>query len=418
MQTVVSVPAKIDNQTVPSNSTTLFQAGELRNAAFESIRALSILWVLIFHVFGEQQGYQLSAMNDTLWHRLLMSGSAGVYVFFGLSGYLLFWPFVCQYLDKGKAVDLTRYALNRVVRILPLYWFAVTVLLLKQPGHGTFDQWWRFLTFSENFSKATVLTVDGPMWSLVVELHFYILLPLLSYAILKVADKAKHPLFVAALGLLLMGAASHHIWYQDPLRESTTGLLRVSLICNFWHFVPGMLVALIRRGFETQDAASALGPPAWCLQRGPLRAPAISRYSWKTIFTRIFTNGPLLFYTSIMAIAAHVVYPTPVTVISLATFLLISSCALPTANGKAAPQFLTWRPLTLIGMWSYSLYLWHYPVLNWLRLHGMSHHGFLANFAATLLLGLIVSFFSYSLIERPFLKLRRQWSANSAVITQ
>ena len=114
--------------------------------------------------------------------------------FFALSGYLLFWPFVRRDYGSGGAIDLRRYALDRALRILPLYYFAVALLLVVNEGGGNLTQWWRFATGTPSFFKDTVGTVDGPMWSLMVELQFYALLPLLAWAIFKSAATRAAPL--------------------------------------------------------------------------------------------------------------------------------------------------------------------------------------------------------------------------------
>src|SRR5581483_8489917 len=117
----------------------------------------------------------------TWWHRTLLGGGFGVFLFFALSGYLLYLPFARSTFGGSRPVDLRRYARNRVVRILPLY-YVVAVSYLIASG-APIRQWAAFLTFTENFSRSTLGQVDGPMWSLVVELLFYALLPLIAMAV-------------------------------------------------------------------------------------------------------------------------------------------------------------------------------------------------------------------------------------------
>jgi peptidoglycan/LPS O-acetylase OafA/YrhL len=142
------------------------QAGEPRSARIESLRALAALAVLEVHVWlaSHTLGGPLSVAD-----RLAVGGVFGVNLFFVLTGYLLYLPFA----QAAGSVDLRRYALNRALRVLPLYYVVLAVLLVLQHGGGTLGQWARFATFTQNFSQATVNTVDAPMWSLAVELEFY-----------------------------------------------------------------------------------------------------------------------------------------------------------------------------------------------------------------------------------------------------
>src|SRR5919107_1849518 len=101
--------------------TDVVQAGEVRLARIESVRALAALAVLFGHLWVFVNAGHPLRLLDTFWHRMIFSGGFGVFVFFALSGYLLFWPFVRALFGDGGPISMRRYALNRAVRILPLY---------------------------------------------------------------------------------------------------------------------------------------------------------------------------------------------------------------------------------------------------------------------------------------------------------
>src|SRR5919198_1129428 len=107
----------------------------------------------------------------------------------------------------GGRVDLRRYAINRLLRTLPLYYAVVVVLLVVQEGGGTLGQWWRFATLTENLFRSTALTVDGPIWSLIVELHFYALLPFVAVVLARVARGSRRSAALLLLAAGLAGAA-------------------------------------------------------------------------------------------------------------------------------------------------------------------------------------------------------------------
>jgi peptidoglycan/LPS O-acetylase OafA/YrhL len=363
------------------------QAGEVRSARIESLRAIAALGVLLGHEFVVAKGLRL----DNYLDRILMGGGFGVDLFFALTGYLLFWPFAREHLGGGTTVDLKRYALNRVLRILPLYYAVVIFLLIVQEGGGSFGQWWRFLTFSESFSHATLLQVDGVVWSLVVELHFYVLLPFLAWGIGKLArgSVGRAAVVVLVLGGLSFALFAIKVGFGTPRDE----ILAYSFPARFFFFVPGMLVALLRLrpaaesparrpGSPDRAAAASSGcrlPPAdaWLLAAAVLWLVVFWDYEW----------------------ASLAVVPC---------FLMVGATVLPLRPGPLV-RALEWRPLALVGVASYSLYMWHVPILDWLN----EFEALRGSFGAQLLIGtplcLAVAFLSYRVIEAPFLRLRRRW---------
>src|SRR3954468_16576775 len=104
------------------------QAGEQRLARLESLRALAALGVLVGHVWGARHAFGATGTDDLLG-RAIFGGGYGVFVFFALSGYLLFRP-LADAVFNGERVDLRRYAINRLLRTLPLYYVVVIVLLV------------------------------------------------------------------------------------------------------------------------------------------------------------------------------------------------------------------------------------------------------------------------------------------------
>lgn len=362
---------------------TITQAGEVRSARVESLRALAALAVMNGHIFLRARNDAGAPTLDTFPHRILLGGGYGVYLFFALTGYLLFWPFAREAFQGGTPIDLKRYARNRAVRILPLYWTVVVVLLLVQGGGGSFHQWWRFGTFSENFSVRTVGTVDGAMWSLAVEVEFYLLLPLLAWLLARATRNSRVQAAVALIGL---GVASYLVRQHVFAGGGRRLLLEYSLPSTFIYFVPGMLLALLRVEWN---------------ERLPLRlsGPLASSDLWL-----VLAVGAALWqfddYSNQYAIA-------------VASFLAVGACVLPLRHG-ALIRVLDCRPLAALGVASYSLYLWHGPIVFWLAQRSWLPHAYLLLLPIAGCICVAVAFVSYRLIEAPFLRLRRQWSPASA----
>src|SRR5581483_2336906 len=210
------------------------QAGERRSARIESLRAVAALAVLVSHVWLYSHGFAASSY-DSFVHRVIAGGGFGVQLFFALSGFLIFRPFARRDFGEGASIDWRTYVRNRAVRILPLYWCAVVVLLVFTQNGGSLTQWWRFTFFAQSFSAKTAQTVDGPMWSLVVELHFYILLPFLAWALAKVC-RGRRWSAIAVLVVLAVPSVVFRRFDPEPF-----SIWRYSLPGTFYGFVPGMV---------------------------------------------------------------------------------------------------------------------------------------------------------------------------------
>src|SRR3954447_24250005 len=223
-------------RSMPDRDTDVLQAREQRSGRIESLRAAAALAVLGGHALLAGGGYQ-----HELSRTLATAGSLGVFLFFALTGYLLFLPFARRSFGDGRPIDLRRYALNRALRVLPLYYFVLLVFLLVNEHGGTSTQWLRFATFSQSFFSDTVSTVDGPMWSLVVEIQFYALLPALAFAIALLSGGSRG----RATALIVAAASvSAAVWWIKVINAPSADLRwNYSLPATFLSFTPGMLLA-------------------------------------------------------------------------------------------------------------------------------------------------------------------------------
>jgi peptidoglycan/LPS O-acetylase OafA/YrhL len=325
-----------------------------------------------------------SAGDLGLIERVAYGGGYGVFFFFALTGYLLFWPFAKRYFGSGDSIDLRRYAVNRALRILPLYYAVVVVVLLFQEHNPGLGVWARFLTFTETLSPGTAGRIVGPAWSLVVELCFYLLLPLLAYAVARLArgSRARAGAILVALGVASLAVRVVTIYTADPVDP----LWRLNLPATFLFFVPGMLLALVRLSWETHR-------PAW------LRGPPLQGDLWILATIPLWALVVLVSYSLDFLVGA-------------AAFLVVGACVLPLRTGPVT-NALQWRPLAVLGVASYSLYLWHVPVIKALLDAGAST-GFAALTAIAVPAAIAIALASYAVIEWPFLRLRRQWAGSSA----
>lgn len=351
------------------------QSGEARSSRIEALRAIAALAVVAWH--AAVITYPTAPVPEAV-RKLTYAGGLGVFLFFTLTGYLLFRPFVRLAFESGKRISLGTYARNRALRILPLYFAVVVVLLVVQEGGGTAAQWWRFLTFSENFFTNAVQAVNPPMWSLVVEVHFYALLPLLAWVALRLGRGSR---LGAGAVLAALGAASLAVWWVKVHQTAPAVDRRwgYSLPVTFFNFVPGMLLALVR---------SALA------ERPQLRLPPSDLMLVSGLALWIAAGGPGDRWAQPM--------------LAVASMLVLGAVVLPAPAGPLT-RALDARVLAVIGIASYSLYLWHFPVLDAIARH--TEWTFVPLLVAGTAASVAVALASYALVERPFLRRRRRWGS-------
>lgn len=381
----VQAPEALGSEHLSPGETGVRQAGELRSARVESLRGIGAIGVLVGHICGYAYAWG-PVLYTHFSHRLVLAGGAGVYLFFTLSGYLLFWPFVRRDYLGGAAVRLRYFALNRAVRVLPLYYAVLFGFIAAGLWMGPHGQWWRFALFLENFSARTVETGDGPMWSLVVEVQFYLVLPLLA-ATLGVFSRGsirRAAFMVGSLGLLSV------VLHLYAVKHGAPGdlVFKDSLPSIFFLLASGMLLALLRAQWMS-------GRPRW------LDGMLASSNAWAIA---AFGLWVLFAWKAIMPASELIMVP--------ASFLLVGACVLPLRPGRIQ-RWLDWRPLVLIGVASYSLYLLHVPIVHRLSHLGLIHAnatGFVVLLVVAGTISCLAALVSYAVIERNFLRLRRRWA--------
>jgi peptidoglycan/LPS O-acetylase OafA/YrhL len=196
-------------------------ASTARSSGLDAVRAIACAMVVLCHVSLYAGNGELSGLKN------------GVMLFFALSGYLLYRPFV-----TGN-VDLRRYGIARTTRILPAYVVALVGLTLLTGDRSFADRPLTYLLFMQNYDPALWQGFIGVSWSLTLEVLFYLTLPLIARA---VAGRPTRLLALAVAsfvgGLLAIVAAV--VLDPVPDRRMVTTLYPFMV----WAFVPGMLVAL------------------------------------------------------------------------------------------------------------------------------------------------------------------------------
>lgn len=362
------------------------QAGELRAARVESLRALAVLGVVATHAM--YWAVIPPVARDPLDRAVAVATEAGPFLLFVLSGALLYGPFARRDFGSGGRVGLRRYAINRAVRILPVYYAALAMAFVLGAG-GTPWEWALYASFSQNFSIFPNVQVNRVMWFMAIEVQFYLVLPLLAFLVARVARGS----WVGAVALLgTLGLASFGLfqfaWHVDPTADAA---LRFSLPSTFFFLAAGMVLTLLRLSWEQQR-------PGWL--RGALACSDL----WIAAALALVTLAVLRLEQIPSAGAMILVLGVSV--------LLVGACVLPLRPGLVV-RALEWRPLAVVGVASYSLLLCHDPILEALAATTWAPSDWRGLLAIGLPLSLLVAFTCYALIEAPFLRLRRRWARPS-----
>jgi len=196
-------------------------------------------------------------VERTYAQRLTDGTIYAIYLFFVMSGYLLFWPFAQAAWGNRKPVSVRSYAINRAWRVLPAYYVCVVVLMLVQRHGGPLSFWVAFGTFTQDFSVHTRGELDSPMWSPATEMQFYIMLPLIAWGLARVSGGS---LRRGAIALVVLAIptfiAREWIRYGLP-RNDNIQYLDNTLLETICYFALGMGLAMWRLSMRAAPAAVA-----------------------------------------------------------------------------------------------------------------------------------------------------------------
>jgi peptidoglycan/LPS O-acetylase OafA/YrhL len=196
---------------------------EHRNAGLDLLRVAACLLVTIFHL-RTVLGLDFGPIN-----RIVEGGDAGVYIFFALSGYLLYRPFV-----RGD-IDLGEYSLKRAARILPGYFVALVALLALTRNPLPVEHPVPYLTMTSSYNLQ-LRGFLGNAWTLSAELIFYVLLP--AFARVAAGDEIRRLAIVGLASVVsslvyLMSYGADNMWLLGAFPFVA------------YAFVPGMLLAVV-----------------------------------------------------------------------------------------------------------------------------------------------------------------------------
>lgn len=339
----------------------------------DGLRAIAVGMIILFHAgFAGVSG-----------------GYIGVDIFFVLSGYLITGLILKD--QESDDFSVTRFYQRRARRILPAMLAMVVVVLAV--GFVVFPpmqfQWLAQSALATNvFASNIYFMLKGgdyfaqdvffPLkhtWSLGVEEQFYLVLPGLLILVGRFGRRASS----ALVTVCFLASLSLAVWFLDPMAQG-------------YYYNPL--------------------PRAWELLAGSLLAflPAAKARRWSD--GAVFIGLAMVFWSAV-ALEATTPFPSAVTIIPILGTMIVVRYAV---DGTHSARVLSIKPFVAVGLISYSLYLWHYPVYSFAHFYGADTTA-TGGFLASLALIVALSVASYRFVEMPVrFGIRRRSAQNAAAV--
>jgi len=391
------------------NASTLWQTSEDQIRSVDGLRALSFIWIFIFHIFYLYESFispelQSSFIDSTKDMLFAWRGTLGVDTFFVISGFLIARLLIKEYEIK-KSIDLKRFYLRRFLRLMPVYYFSIFVVVIgydpKISANFALngEQLWANLLYVNNFftyhDQFMLWT-----WSLAIEEQFYILFALMASVVF--VNYRRGVGIVTSLIILSFLIRWYYVdasFANAPVNPLLldTDLLYFDTIYDKLHgrfgaiFI-GILVALISYKYPLKakktsyliivQALSVLGLIA-LLYYNPAEIPAWYLISFRNIFS-IFIA--IILFVQLNLDGKFLWFMSPL-------------------------KYRIFKPIAQV---SYGAYIWHPICIS--VVYGLTlKRGLLVNSIADLTLPAIVAFaitimvsmLTYLLIEKPLMNMRK-----------
>lgn len=347
--------------------------------ALDGLRTLAVVAVVLYHL-------------NLTWAQ---GGLLGVTIFFVLSGYLITRLLINEVSKTGR-IDLKSFWIRRIRRLFPAVVTVVVVtcalctvfnhvMLTKMrpdilPSLLFFNNWWQI---AQNVSYFNALGDPSPLthfWSLAIEEQFYLIWPPLLFAMVSMHVSKPNTRRVV-LGLAAVSALAMMVLYNpaaDPSRVYYGTDTRVfSLLLGAWMaFIPDRDLAPVRLahrlGLNRLTGAAKHGKKAEDNPDKKTDESADTALAQPSALVRFWSSPAsidVLGVVGLVGLAAMVALTNGYTAFqyrggtllcSILTLMVIAACVQP--QGMVA-HALSAEPLVWVGKRSYSIYLWHYPLL-------------------------------------------------------
>jgi peptidoglycan/LPS O-acetylase OafA/YrhL len=377
-------------------------ASRARFPCLDAYRAIAMFMVILFHADFASLAHDKGIFGD-----ILRRFDLALAFFFVLSAFLLFRPYAAAQLAGRPAMRVRTFYRHRLLRIFPGYWFVLLALVVL---FGL-----RFQSFGDLLAYVFILqTYTGKVfdpqyqmiyqaWSLATELAFYALLPLFALWVRR-RTMARAPgeqlrfVLVACGGGFVIGVAFRIFMVATTPSWQESGIL--SLPCWLDFFALGVALAAISAW--TEHTGRDFVVIAW-LGRHPA-------WSW-TIAAAVFF-GATRFHPGAQPLELNgVEYVTRYLLYAVVAFLFLLPGMFGNQYAGPIRAVLRSKPAVFLGTISLGFYLFHVAIIEKVQ-DWFGWEPFAASFVKLLLvaipLSLIAAFISYYVVERPFLRMKRE----------
>lgn len=367
---------------------------------FDSLRAIAFACVLVTHAAFYSNLIVIASLGRVYVHL-----DVGVEIFFVISAFLLYRPFVAAYIE-GEPPPLARaFGWRRFVRVAPPYWLALTLIgiWIGAPKVFRLANVPFYYGFSQIYNQSA-WSVEGlpQAWSLCVEVAFYVFLPIYALALRRLPLRTRaariRAQLLGAAGLVVIGLAYNLA--IGPPNNPRAITPHFALPAYIDYFAIGMALATLSVAYQGRR----LPAPLRLVDRFPILPWLVALLALVAVSEWIGLNALTTRYTPTQNMLRHCLYA----VIALGVVL-------PAAFGDprrgVVRRILANRALLYVGMVSYMAYLLEFAVMTQLeRWHFRSftdrttpYLWFVVAFVVTIALASA----SWYLYERPILKLKR-----------
>ena len=400
----------------------LFHRPSFHEPVVDGVRALAVLWVLLFHAWFFQNpkwtnGHEIPLYESVfenpmfLW---LVQGGLGVDMFFVISGFLI-GAILLKEINRSDGLNLRRFYARRFLRLVPVYVVAMMAAVYFLDGNNA-ENAWANLLYVNNF-----LSIDdqfmGWCWSLAIEEQFYLVAPFFLLLMRKSESFLQWSIALLVFGWVLrISALEYHdlptLWdFRDLGSEAWVGRFDHTYD-NFYTRYGGLLIGIIaawihvNRREEVEDYFNSRK-----------LAPLLISFGALLVFLfATFLEQRHLVDSSYSVRLAWYAIEKDLFAVSLAVLIM---CALHSKDSIAGSLrgLLSSKVLYPIAQLSYSAYLMHEMVMIWLfpisseffigEIGLEPNAVFVVNSVTSIILTLVSAAILYVTVERPCMRFRK-----------
>ena len=332
----------------------------------DGLRAVAVLGVFAYHLNRD-------------W---LPGGFLGVDIFFVLSGYLITMLLLAEHRSTGR-IDLPAFWSRRIRRLFPalLVMLAVVAVLIDINGDQLaigaargdllstlfYVANWHFITSGQSyFTQFLTVSPDRHTWSLAIEEQFYLFWPIVAYVVL---TRFRRSTLGMVAGTVALASA---LWMVVIFNATDPSRAYYGTDSRIFEILIGAMLAI---GLASARREQLL---LWGRRLAPVAALVIA-----AAYAFLADNNSLYYHGGAV-------------LLSVSVAVLIAGLE----AGSRIDRVLSIRPLVLVGLASYGMYLWHFPVIIFTNLWlGPTTTPWIA--AVAVIVTVAVTAFSFNVVEKP-----------------